>query len=249
MKIASVFGGAMDDTTTKEYLETIKIGTLLSKHGYTVKTGGYRGIMEAASKGATQNNGKAIGITCKLLGGVRGNKYLSETIVTETIYDRLELLLKDSTVVIGQVGGVGTLAEIFLLLDINRKERKDITIYLMGDMWKEIFKPILPNLDKFSTESIIFCDDYNDLKRYFISVTDKIQFISAYRSCKKYNLLYDKKENTFKGQIIDTIWELKITDNNFILSYKHYDWKTYVGSITSEVGESLDEFLNRVLNI
>jgi len=249
MKIASVFGGAMDDTTTKEYKDTIKIGKLLTEHGYTIKTGGYRGIMEAASKGATENGGKAIGITCKALGGVRGNEYLSETIVTDTIYDRLELLLKESTVIIGQVGGVGTLAEIFLLLDVNRKEKRDITIYLMGDMWKEIFKPILPNLDEFSKSTIIFCDDYTDLKKYFTSLTDKIQFISAYRACKKYNLLYDKKRNIFIGQIIDTIWELNITeDDSFILKYRYYDWATYEGDVISKEDESLVEFLARILD-
>jgi predicted Rossmann-fold nucleotide-binding protein len=50
MKSATIFGGGSKDRTTKEYIETEKIGELLAQSEYKVKSGGYYGIMEAISK-------------------------------------------------------------------------------------------------------------------------------------------------------------------------------------------------------
>lgn len=57
IKKATLFGGAINDTTTKEYLETIEIGKLLAEHGYTLYNGGYGGMMEASAKGMTDKGG------------------------------------------------------------------------------------------------------------------------------------------------------------------------------------------------
>lgn len=44
-KYATFFGGAINDRTTKEYSDSILIGELLALNGYTIKNGGYRGLM------------------------------------------------------------------------------------------------------------------------------------------------------------------------------------------------------------
>jgi len=50
-KYATLFGGAMNITDSLEYKETVMIGELLVEKGYTVKNGGYRGMMEADTNG------------------------------------------------------------------------------------------------------------------------------------------------------------------------------------------------------
>ena len=147
-KYAALFGGSGNNTESKEYLETVEIGSFLAEQDYIVKNGGYGGMMEAVSKGVFQSGGKSIGVTCKQVGSAKGNKYLSETIVTEKLYDRLKILLEDTSVFIVQRGGIGTLSEVFLALDIIRKEpnKERPKMYFVGEIWKDIFVSLKTNL-------------------------------------------------------------------------------------------------------
>ena len=139
-RYAALFGGSGNNTQSKEYLETIEIGSFLASHGYIIKNGGYGGMMEAVSKGARQAGGKAIGVTCKQVGPSEGNMYLSETIVTDKLYDRLKILMEDTSLFIVQRGGIGTLSEVFLALDIIRKESENSRpqMYFIGGIWNDL---------------------------------------------------------------------------------------------------------------
>jgi len=164
----SLFGGSGNDRTSKEYLETIEIGNLLAHMGYVVKNGGYGGMMEAVSKGITDAGGKAIGITCKEVGSAFGNKYLTETIVTNRLYERLELLIDNTSLFIVQRGGIGTLSEVFLALDIIRKDKtvSSPKVLFIGDIWNGVLKSlknIIPKKEHFLFEVI---EDVDDLKKY-----------------------------------------------------------------------------------
>lgn len=133
----AVFGGAANDQLTREYIETVDIGALCAQRKLAVVTGGYEGLMEAASRGAVMAGGTAIGVTCKQIGPTKGNKYLSKTIVTDTLYERLQVLIANSSVFIVQRGGIGTLSELFLALDVLRKTpaRQRPTLVLFGSYW------------------------------------------------------------------------------------------------------------------
>ena len=139
-KFAALFGGSGNNRKSIEYQETIRIGSFLAKQGYTVKNGGYGGLMEAVSNGVTKQGGKAIGVTCRQVGPENGNSFLSETITTETLYDRLKLLLENTEVFVVQRGGIGTLSEAFLALDIIRKEDRinQPRIFFVGEFWNDI---------------------------------------------------------------------------------------------------------------
>ena len=147
-KYAALFGGSGNNTQSKEYLETVEIGSFLANHGYIIKNGGYGGMMEAVSKGAFQVGGKAIGVTCKQVGSAKGNSYLSETIVTDKLYDRLKFLMEDTSLFIVQRGGIGTLSEVFLALDIIRKESENSRpkIYFIGSIWKDVIDALKSSL-------------------------------------------------------------------------------------------------------
>ena len=165
MKISTFFGGALNDTTTIEYNETIKIGKFLADKNYTIKSGGYKGLMQAISKGASLSDNKVniIGYTCESFGHTTGNKYLTETIVCKDIYERLEKLIKDSDLFIIQKGSIGTLTELFLTLDNVRKQKENIPkIILIGDFWRDIFKVLDILISEKELNLITIVSNYDD---------------------------------------------------------------------------------------
>jgi uncharacterized protein (TIGR00725 family) len=137
IKHASFFGGAQK-TITPEYHDSVMIGEYLAEKDYIVLNGGYSGLMEGVSKGVMNKNGIVIGYTVKTFGSIKGNKYLSATIVCEDIYERLRCLVDVSSVFIIQKGGIGTLTELMLLLDISRKKSVKPKILVFGNEWKDI---------------------------------------------------------------------------------------------------------------
>jgi uncharacterized protein (TIGR00725 family) len=147
-KYAALFGGSGNNTQSKEYLETIEIGSFLADMGYIVKNGGYGGMMEAVSKGVVESGGQVIGVTCKQVGHAKGNQYLSETIVTEKLYNRLNILIEETSLFIVQRGGIGTLSEVFLALDIIRKEpeNRQPKIYFIGAIWNDLINCLKTDL-------------------------------------------------------------------------------------------------------
>jgi len=51
--------------TEPDYAQALHLGKLLGQAGCTVLTGGYIGTMEAVSRGAAENGGHVIGVTCE----------------------------------------------------------------------------------------------------------------------------------------------------------------------------------------
>ncbi len=152
-KSISVFGGG-GGAVTPEYTETVEIGKLCAKYGYNVITGGYGGIMEAGPKGAKAHSGPSTGILCRQVNNKPGNDYLTEKKITDNLYDRLELLIKYSNLFIIQRGGIGTLAEVFLALDVLRKrpEIKTPKVVFYGKYWQshiDIINQLVPPHEQF----------------------------------------------------------------------------------------------------
>ena len=161
--IVTVFGGAFDDKNTKEYKDSLLIGNILAEKNYTVKCGGYYGIMEAVSKGVYEKNGNVIGITCKSFNSIKANEYLSENILADNIYERLKLLITDTDIFIIQKGGIGTLSELFLTLDIIRKLKNKPKVILIGDFWKNIIDNVSILFNKNEINLFEIVSDTNEL--------------------------------------------------------------------------------------
>ena len=149
MKKATIFGAARMDKNCKEYLDTIEIGKILAKKGYILQNGGYGGVMEASAKGVKEENGKSYGFTCQSFGYTTANKYITETVICLDIFERLKYMINGVDVFIVQVGGIGTLSELFLTLDEIRKLKNPPKVYLIGNYWNWIFSnPIIPQTCK-----------------------------------------------------------------------------------------------------
>ena len=106
-----MIGPGRCDRDTKE--RAYAIGAGLAKAGLTVVTGGELGAMEAASRGAKEAGGLAVG----LLPGLdrsRANEYADVTLVTGIGHARNLAVVASADVVVAVGGGWGTLSEIGL---------------------------------------------------------------------------------------------------------------------------------------
>jgi len=105
----SVIGGST--VTDEEYELAREVGRLLGERGHTVVCGGLGGVMEAASRGASERDGNTIGI----LPGERraaANDYVDTAIATGLGNARNPLVVMNGDAAIAIDGGGGTLSEI-----------------------------------------------------------------------------------------------------------------------------------------
>lgn len=171
MKYATFFGGAIN-TISQEYHESVEIGEMLAKKGYTVKCGGYGGLMKAVCLGVSNQKGYSIGITCATFPTSTGNKYLTETIVAEDLFQRLKFLFEQSELFIFQKGGIGTLSELTLLLDFCRKKKREEqpTIVVIGKHWKETVDNLvcqILNAEEVVKLEFMYFNTFEEFKEYY----------------------------------------------------------------------------------
>jgi uncharacterized protein (TIGR00725 family) len=96
-----------------------EIGRLVAKRGGTLICGGRAGVMEAASRGATEAGGMAIGILPDE-DRTRANEYLSYSIATGMGHARNLAVVCSGDVVIAVGGEYGTLSELGLARKVGR---------------------------------------------------------------------------------------------------------------------------------
>lgn len=95
-----------------------EVGKLLAGRGCIVITGGMAGVMEAASRGASEAGGTVVGILPDS-DDSRANEFVGVPIPTGLGYARNVLVVRASHGVIAVGGKVGTLSEIAFALNEN----------------------------------------------------------------------------------------------------------------------------------
>ena len=116
--IISVFGGSEPKPESPAYEEAYQLGQLIASSGQTVMTGGYMGTMEAVSRGAKEQGGHVIGVTCEEIEAWRPvgpNPWVIEEVRCKTLRERLDYLTRECDCAMALPGGAGTLAEIMLM--------------------------------------------------------------------------------------------------------------------------------------
>ena len=112
-------------------------------HRYVICSGGGPGIMEAANRGASEANGKTIGLNIGLPFEQQPNPYITEDLSFQFHYFFMRKFwfayLAKALVVFP--GGFGTMDELFEILTLVQtgKLRKKMQIILYGtEFWKEV---------------------------------------------------------------------------------------------------------------
>lgn len=151
-RIVAVFGGSAPKPGTPAYEEARRCGTLLAHAGWTVATGGYTGVMEAASRGAHEAGGHVIGVTCTLIEnwreGFTANAWVKEEIKFGSLRERLYHLVEFCDATLALPGGIGTLSEIALTWSlIQTSEIKPKPLIVVGRVWAETLNTFLRESD------------------------------------------------------------------------------------------------------
>lgn len=117
-----------------------RLGRLLAEAGFALICGGYGGTMEAASRGARQAGGQAIGVTMDLFSPrLQPNRWLTEEQRVSDFFPRLQRLTGADAFVLLQ-GGIGTLTEATLTWSLLQTGQISPRPFLfIGEGWRRLF--------------------------------------------------------------------------------------------------------------
>lgn len=145
-RIITIFGGSKCTNTSSEYQDALELGRTLAQAGFTICTGGYLGVMEAASKGAREAGGRVMGIVMNQFRS-EPNRFLTDKVATDHFYDRLQNLITRSVGFVALRGGMGTVTEISLVWNkLQTGVLPPRPLVLIGDCWKKVVQSWEENL-------------------------------------------------------------------------------------------------------
>lgn len=139
-RIVTIFGGSKCCESDLEYAQALRVGELLADAGFAICTGGYAGVMEAASRGAHERGGRVIGVTMNQFKH-EPNRYLTRKVASEHFYERLQRLITQSVGYVALRGGMGTVTEISLVWNkLQTRVLDPRPLVLLGECWPPIVK-------------------------------------------------------------------------------------------------------------
>src|SRR5262249_52669861 len=124
----------------------MEVGSRLAEAGFTICTGGYLGVMEAACRGAREKGGRVFGIVMNQFKS-EPNRYLTDKVASAHFYERLQNLITRSIGFIALRGGMGTVTEVSLVwnkLQTGVIPRRPIV--LLGKSWRGVVNAWQENL-------------------------------------------------------------------------------------------------------
>lgn len=172
-KIITVFGSSMPKPGEEEYESAYKLGRLLGEKGFNVCTGGYQGIMDAISKGASEFGVKVIGVTVDIFGAVP-SKYLTQNIEFNNLFERINKLVELGAGFIILRGGTGTLVELSIVWElVNKGLMSSKPICCHGEMWKPIVEVINKRM-KFEGRNTEIVKHFDSIENCANYISEKI---------------------------------------------------------------------------
>ena len=127
-----MFGSRRPKPGNEEYEKGRAVAKLFASKSFRVVSGGYNGMMEAASRGASEGAatlskeekeadecaGMVKGVLAPRVFATRvptGNQYITHSSITRNLSDRIHFLLRDSEYFITFGGTIGTVTELMLV--------------------------------------------------------------------------------------------------------------------------------------
>lgn len=176
-KIVTIFGGSRCDEGSEEYGQAKELGSKLAEAGFTICTGGYLGVMEAASRGAREKGGRVLGIVMNQFKG-EPNRFLTDKVATKHFYERLQNLIDRSVGFVAIRGGMGTVTEVSLVWNklqtgvINKRP-----LVLLGACWKPVVECWRENLVVSDADLawLNFADDAQEASQIIIQKSEGVK--------------------------------------------------------------------------
>ena len=135
--IVGVYGSARLPESDPRWVAAFNLGAALAEAGYTVATGGYEGIMGAASRGAKSKGGEVLGYTVTSWDGLPANPYVTEQRDSADLFDRLRKF-SEVDLLIALDGGLGTLAEVAVSWNLLQVGSDARPLLLVGEQWQAL---------------------------------------------------------------------------------------------------------------
>jgi len=140
--VVTVFGSSRPQEGDADYAEARELGFALAAKGFAVCTGGYGGVMEAASRGAKDAGGRTLAITAKFFNA-RANTWVDEEISVDTWEARLFELIRRGSGYVACKGGTGTLVELAVVWEmLNKSVMEPRPFVVLGDFWRPILERV-----------------------------------------------------------------------------------------------------------
>jgi len=146
-RIICIFGNSRCGREASEYQEAERLGRLLAEAKVTVCTGGYDGVMEAASRAARQAGGEVIGVTVDIFDSLP-NRFLTQEVRVPDLLTRLKTMADLADGYVGLRGSIGTITEVALMWNLLVvgwfRHRKPVV--LVGPEWRRVVDAWVTNL-------------------------------------------------------------------------------------------------------
>jgi uncharacterized protein (TIGR00725 family) len=157
--VVSVFGTGRVRPGEPVYGFAEQVGRALAQAGFALANGGYRGIMEASAKGAAQAGGTVIGVTCSAFKSSVANEFVTRTVVTGSLNERLDTLVQLGRAYVVLPGGTGTLLELATVWELKNKRFLDQgkPIVLAGGFWHPLADLVACD-DPACAKSVVFAE-------------------------------------------------------------------------------------------
>lgn len=141
MPTVSIFGGADRGSEDSLYADALAAAAVLAEGGCGVATGGYGGIMEAASRGARQAGGQVLGVTSPVFQESEPNDWIGEVLTEEDLFTRTRRLIHLADAFLVYPGRSGTLSEVFFVWALVRaRQAPPRPVALVGERWGRLLE-------------------------------------------------------------------------------------------------------------
>ena len=140
--IVTVFGSSRPREGDADYQEARVLGRALADNGFSVCTGGYNGVMAAASRGAKEGRGKTYGVTADFFS-VKVNPWVDQEIRVTTWQERVFKLVSMAQGYVACKGGTGTLVELAVVWEmLNKSVMAGKPFAVLGNFWVPVIERV-----------------------------------------------------------------------------------------------------------
>lgn len=188
------FGSARFNESHEYYEMTRNAAAEVAKLGFTIMTGGGKGLMEAANRGAKDVGGRSVGCNIVLPMEQVPNRFLDKWVNIRYFFVRKTLLIKYSFAFIVVPGGFGTLDEFFEALTLTQtKKIQQFPIIIFN---RSFHKELLEHIEYMKKEKTISPEDLS-LILVTDSIDEAVQFIKD-QSIARYGLVTRSKPSPLR---------------------------------------------------
>lgn len=194
----TVFGSARLPEGDPYYMKARELGQKLAKAGHSVISGGGKGIMEAANRGAFEVGGRSIGLNIQLPHEQTLNQYTTDSLEFHYFFARKVMLTFSSKVYVYFPGGFGTIdefSEILTLIQTNKIPAAPLILF-GSEFWK-------PLDDFFAHQMETHLKTISPGDRALYTITDDIDYIVEVANQLKPQKTSEAIEQTVRQEITD----------------------------------------------